>query len=232
MQLCCNKKYKNFSCQKFYGKRACLFLIHMQAVISILQPCSQNWEAMQPDVNGRHCSSCAQTVVDFTTWELQDIAMYLKKNVGQRTCGRFLNSQLNQPFDLIALAPKVISWHTDGWRKVAALIIVCFALATTSCGNNKTQGEPEELQHPIGIIIEEPATLPQPKDTLQQQKNIRKSASGILPREGIGPSPSGETTAGAPILEVYPLEVVPVHPDIPRFQPLIGPPEDTLSDIK
>jgi hypothetical protein len=200
----------------------------MQAVISIPQPCSQNWETMQPNASGRHCSSCVQTVVDFTTWELQDIAMYLKKNTGKHTCGRFLNGQLNRPFDLIALAPKVISWHTDGWRKVAALIIVCFALATTSCGNHNMQGEPENLQHPIGII-EEPDTLPPPKDTLQQRKIIRKP--DILPQEGIGPYPSGEMTTGAPLLE-YPIEIVPVRTDVPKFQPSIGPPEDTIAETK
>jgi hypothetical protein len=194
----------------------------MQIAINIPQPCSENWEVMQPDKNGRHCKSCAKTVIDFTGWELKDMAAYLTKNTGQQVCGRFLNSQLNQPFDLTVLAPKVISWHTYGWRKVAALIIVCFALATTSCGNGNTKGEPERLQHPIGII-EEPVLLPPPKDTLLQQRNTGKHTPVILPQEGT--IPSGETTMGAPIME-NPGEVVPVRTDVPKFQPPIGPPED------
>ncbi|NVO84912.1 hypothetical protein [Hymenobacter terrestris] len=34
--------------------------------ISVPQPCSENWAAMTPAAQGRHCAACAKTVVDFS----------------------------------------------------------------------------------------------------------------------------------------------------------------------
>jgi hypothetical protein len=204
----------------------------MQATINIPQPCSENWDAMQPDANGRHCSLCVHTVIDFTTWELQDIAAYLKKHTEKRICGRFLNSQLNQPFDLTVLAPKVISWNTDGWRKVAALIIICFAL--TSCmgkANNNNRDTEQALQvmgeamnTPIQDSIEEKPkaqTAPMPMLKEKANKNLEEPVGYAELYEG--------HTMGLPALE-EPLYEIPK--DSIKHQLLIGPPEDTLSEIK
>jgi hypothetical protein len=182
---------------------------------------------MQPDANGRYCGSCAQTVIDFTTWELGDIAAYLKKNTGQHTCGRFLISQLNQPLDVSALVPRVISWRTDGWRKVAALIIICFAL--TSCmGKAADNNQDTERVQVMGDF-----SIPG-ADTLQkiEKKAIPPTAKSKAVRhskpcvKGIGPNePNFSTTMGAPLLE-SPREIVPVRTEVPKFQPTIGPEED------
>jgi hypothetical protein len=34
--------------------------------IIIPEPCHQNWDAMTPNEQGRHCTSCVNTVVDVT----------------------------------------------------------------------------------------------------------------------------------------------------------------------
>jgi hypothetical protein len=203
----------------------------MQAVISIPQPCSQNWEAMQPDANGRHCNSCAQTVVDFTTWELQDIAAYLKKNGGQHTCGRFLNNQLNQPFDVTTLASKVISWRTDGWRKVAALIIVCFALA--SCNMGKATNSKQDKEQVLQVMGDFSISG---SDTLQKVEKKAVSATAKLKAGKHSNQPIGYAepyeghTMGLPELEEPHYE--PLKDSAVKHQPLIGPPEDSIVEIK
>jgi len=34
--------------------------------ISIPKPCHENWDAMHPREQGRHCDACDKTVIDFT----------------------------------------------------------------------------------------------------------------------------------------------------------------------
>jgi hypothetical protein len=202
----------------------------MQAVISIPQPCSQNWEAMQPDANGRHCSSCAQTVIDFTTWELQDIAAYLKKNGGQHTCGRFLNNQLNQPFDISALVPKVISWRTDGWRKVAALIIICFALTSCMGKAADNNGDTEQKVQIMGdFSLPDSGTLQNVEQQAIPATAKLKVVKRANPTIGYAESYEGHTM-GLPELEEPHYE--PLKDSAVKHQPFIGPPEDTLSEIK
>ncbi|MFA6058536.1 MAG: hypothetical protein WC756_10070 [Taibaiella sp.] len=204
----------------------------MQAIINIPQPCSENWDAMQPDAQGRHCSSCAKTVIDFTSWELQDIAAYLKKKTGKHVCGRFLNSQLNQPFDLTALAPKVISWHTNEWRKIAALIIVCFALASCSMGKaTDSNQDTEQAMSTTGVVL---ATPIQDSITDESKKPTpiatAKRRTNKSPKQPIGYVEAHEGhTMGLPELEEP--QYVPTKDSV-KYQPLIGPPEDTLSEIK
>lgn len=203
----------------------------MQVTINIPQPCSENWDTMQPKADGRHCNSCSQTVIDFTTWELEDIAAYLKKKTGKHICGRFLNTQLNQPFDLKVLAPQVISWHANGWRKVAALIIVCFALA--SCTANKTTDSNKNTERAPQVLggIDMPIQDSMPEEPAKQTADIVTSKrEDNSPNQPIGYAEHYEGhTMGLPALE----ELHDVPPKDPvKYQPLIGPPEDTLSEIK
>jgi hypothetical protein len=203
----------------------------MQSIINIPQPCSENWDAMHPNTGGRHCNSCSHTVIDFTGWELQDIATYLKQNTGKHVCGRFLNSQLNQSFDLTVFAPKVISWRTNGWRKVAALIIVCFALA--SCNMNKATDSNQEKKPVLQVMgdISIPIQDSMPEEPTKQTADMVTTNRRIdkSPNQPIGyVQPYEGHTMGLPELEE--LHYIPPKDSV-KHQPLIGPPEDTLSEI-
>jgi len=62
--------------------------------IDIPNPCSQSWDEMIVDGNGRHCGRCSKTVIDFTTWSDSALYNFFAKKP-QHVCGRFLNTQLN-----------------------------------------------------------------------------------------------------------------------------------------
>jgi hypothetical protein len=66
--------------------------------LQIPEPCHEDWNQMTPQGLGRHCESCAKTVVDFTAKSDKFIASYFKKH--DNICGRFRSDQLNRPIDL------------------------------------------------------------------------------------------------------------------------------------
>lgn len=66
--------------------------------LQIPEPCHEDWNQMTPQGLGRHCDSCAKTVVDFTAKSDKFIASYFKKH--ENVCGRFRPDQLNRPIDL------------------------------------------------------------------------------------------------------------------------------------
>lgn len=105
----------------------------MKLKIAVPEPCNQNWEQMTPNALGRFCTQCSKTVIDFTEWETKDIAMHLWQNASEKPCGRFLSTQLNTTIEINEIIPKIIEWEKPIWRKVAALIVVCFALGQTAC---------------------------------------------------------------------------------------------------
>lgn len=72
--------------------------------ITIKTPCSENWETMIPNEEGNHCLSCRKTVVDFTSMTDSQIIHYFQNYKG-KTCGRFLETQVNRPI-LPPLSPK------------------------------------------------------------------------------------------------------------------------------
>src|SRR5476651_1285839 len=64
-----------------------------QKHISIPNPCSQYWQEMTSNQNGRNCAHCCKTVTDFTQMTDQQIIDTL--SAGGKICGRFAPGQLN-----------------------------------------------------------------------------------------------------------------------------------------
>lgn len=63
--------------------------------LSIEESCQENWEAMNPQAEGRHCGLCTKTVLDFTQLSDQEVLQLIKKYNG-KVCGRLRQSQLNR----------------------------------------------------------------------------------------------------------------------------------------
>ncbi len=81
--------------------------------LHIPKPCSEKWDQMTPDENGRFCQHCQKTVIDFTGMSDHEIANLMNHSKGQ-LCGRLHVSQLDRE---IYTTEK----HTP-WMKIAAMI--------------------------------------------------------------------------------------------------------------
>lgn len=67
----------------------------MKKQLQVIEPCHENWDAMTPQEQGRHCEQCDIVVVDFTDKSREEIAAHIESKEGGRVCGRFNNTQLD-----------------------------------------------------------------------------------------------------------------------------------------
>lgn len=128
--------------------------------LNVPKPCSQDWEGMTPDGQGRFCGSCNKTVVDFTKMNNHEIVDYLK-NQGGRTCGYFLPNQVlvERPkhhqflVNLYQIAQNGIK--TTLLRNVS-LALIAFCMTMVGCNSPRTTGE---IEMPSDTINSEKAPI-------------------------------------------------------------------------
>jgi hypothetical protein len=76
--------------------------------ICVPQPCSEAWEEMTPEGQGRFCSSCQKVVIDFSSMsDVELLAALRKPSAG---CARFRIDQLDRTILEAPLIPRRSSW--------------------------------------------------------------------------------------------------------------------------
>jgi hypothetical protein len=100
----------------------CKSMATKQKRLRIPSPCQVGWDNMQPDTQGRYCSSCDKVVVDFTTQTPAQIAAYYQAHSQQRICGHFRASQVNALYSFETQETK------PGWRRPAGIALAALAL--------------------------------------------------------------------------------------------------------
>ncbi len=129
-------------------------------LVSIKNPCHQEWSKMNANSTGRHCTLCNKTVVDFTAMTTDEIKFYFNTTAGMRTCGRFNSSQIDIKQNYIQRKLSETYLYIDSkishrLIKVSMLLILSSAMTLAGC-NNQTTGD--------SILIEDNSCTK--KDTL------------------------------------------------------------------
>jgi hypothetical protein len=75
-------------------------------VLTVPQPCHENWKTMTSDEKGRFCGACQKTVIDFSQFSDRQLAEFFKKPV-DTVCGRFYPDQLER---VLTVPKKRIPW--------------------------------------------------------------------------------------------------------------------------
>lgn len=128
-------------------------------LISIPEPCHENWNDMSITEKGRFCSSCSKVVRDFTNSSKSSILKeYLNSDPnGEKICGVFRNSQLdeiNRDFELYTFRSK----QSFQSAFVLSLMLV-FGLTLFSCTSEDQKNEFEKFRsEAVGRILEEEKT--------------------------------------------------------------------------
>lgn len=94
------------------------------AKIAITNPCSENWNSMEPDSVGRFCQSCRKSVIDFTSKSDSEIQEFLKDKQGEKLCGRFFIHQVERI--RIEIDPDLLVSEIPFWQKFLVVFLVCF----------------------------------------------------------------------------------------------------------
>ena len=63
-------------------------------MITIPNPCSENWGKMNKTEKGRFCNSCNKQVIDFSKMKNEKIEVYFENNQTDEICGNFKTSQI------------------------------------------------------------------------------------------------------------------------------------------
>lgn len=89
----------------------------IRTTFSIPTPCHENWAAMTPTAQGRHCAACNKVVVDFTQKTDAEILALLGQ--ASSTCGRFHEDQLQRPL----LPPSIPTPRWQMWLAATAAVL-------------------------------------------------------------------------------------------------------------
>jgi hypothetical protein len=99
----------------------------------ISKPCTENWATMTPHAQGKHCFACQKTVVDFTTMSDAQIIHYFNNYQG-KTCGRFMESQLQRP-----ILPPSSSKNQMRWAWLFSILLLPVSAKTQTPQYNVEQ---------------------------------------------------------------------------------------------
>ena len=110
--------------------------------ITIPTPCNEPWDEMRPSGQGRHCTACQQTVIDFTAMTDEQVLNVYRQAKGHTPCGRFLSTQLNREL-IPAHKP---SWWARVGGKAAALVLLLQS-ASASVHAQAARAKTATIQH-------------------------------------------------------------------------------------
>jgi len=97
-------------------------------MITIPDPCHQNWNTMNPADKGRFCHACEKIVVDFTKMETREIIHYFSE--GRKACGHIRSHQLWHLDNYVVIRPLK---PKRNWKPTGYSILMVISAFLSSC---------------------------------------------------------------------------------------------------
>ena len=111
-------------------------------LVSINNPCHEDWNMMTATDKGRFCSACSAELRDFSGLTDAEIIAELQKANG-KTCGRFLNTQLNR--SLVPASPILAIPRPGMFGRIAASLLMLHSLFNDAIGQQKSASTNQSL---------------------------------------------------------------------------------------
>ena len=140
--------------------------------LSIAAPCTEGWDQMTPQTEGRFCGSCQKTVVDFTAMDDHELLQWFATRQGP-VCGRLRQDQLDHN---IAAPPKRAINRWRYWNYlIAGLLFSSEAAAQTSHFSIPVQKVSRSQQLTITAVGYEPLKITIDKLLTDHQVNMAET---------------------------------------------------------
>ena len=121
--------------------------------ITIPEPCTENWDKMIPNKEGRFCLSCSKTVIDFTSMLPEEIQHFFTQNQNKSICGKIKKSQL----DSVTIQIPSRVFYTQTYFHKIFLLALFISMGTTLFSCQDKDGNKQKIEKIE--IIEDPAVL-------------------------------------------------------------------------
>jgi hypothetical protein len=116
--------------------------------IIIRKPCSESWDQMKPNTEGRLCAACNTTVVDFTKMNPSEIKIYFQQLNGKKICGMYQSDQVK--IERPKVHQKLVDWyaifesriHINSFFQSSMLAMISFLMLLVGC-KSKTNYQKE-----------------------------------------------------------------------------------------
>jgi CarboxypepD_reg-like domain len=122
--------------------------------IRIDDPCSEPWDRMHPKEEGRFCSSCQKTVVDFTGMSDQEVLNWFAMQK-RGVCGRFREGQLNHE---LTAQPQRKNGRLGWWRYVLAGLLLSSEVSAQTSPAGPPVSQRDSTRRDDGLKIGKVAT--------------------------------------------------------------------------
>lgn len=139
-----------------------LIFTYMKKRLEITIPgtCTEDWNSMSQQTNGKFCSSCQKEVIDFTGFSDGALQLWFMDRQEEKVCGRFLADQLHgasskkqptfalpRPFIRILAALALVSPFAV--RSASGQTPKSMPIELKESGSNSSERKPLVLQHSI-----------------------------------------------------------------------------------
>lgn len=186
---------------------------------------------MSPNEKGRFCQSCSKTVVDFTTMQKEKIEDYLALNSGNKICGRFRVTQLEQI--QIKIPQQLIEEQTNFHKLFLLTLLIAMGTTLFNCSDQNGNTKKIETVEVIDSTTNnskpllKTSTIPEVKSDFSKCKTVPKKQDSVNVIEIQTPIVTGEIidVLGAIAIEPPETEYVPNDEEIIGFIVVNQPPE-------
>ena len=120
---------------KIFKDRITMFSKKTPYMLSIPNPCHENWAGMTSVEKGRFCAACNTVVKDFADLTDAEIIDELKQSNG-KLCGRFSETQLNRELEAKRFLLSIP--RPGGWGRIAASVLLFHAFINQVSAQQKS----------------------------------------------------------------------------------------------
>lgn len=193
-------------------------------IVRVPEPCHEDWNKMTPEKQGRFCSSCSKTVVDFSNKTDTEISTILLENKDQKMCGHFKASQVNRPLSF-KIDMNNLPKNMSVTKVFAVALFIAFGTFLFSCTNYQGQKvgklELENYEYVKGDIA---API---DDTLKTETGVSDSLVSICTQETLGGAIAYEFVPQDSIIEIAKPEMMTVG----MIEPYYEEPKDSIAQV-